>query len=222
MFLKNPKVEIKGSNLFNFIELKKGLNLEIAFGNHNPGFECKKSLGGKDLTLTNVLIKKPIFELPKFGFFKSYYSLETSKCELFITTENKNDLDTFNKFYNTNYYFNGDKQRQRKDIYGICEIQDPENIKSSWRPLNKISISNSYKEYIDFVYEELVHKNANVSLTLCLQKIQGWNIIPIIDMYFTKQSRGHGDWNEIIKIGDFGPEHVVEGEYPRKYNILKK
>ena len=219
MFLKNPKVEIKGSNLFNYIKSKNfNGHLEIAFGDQNPGFECSKDLDGS-LTLTNVFIKRPICEFPKFGFFKSYFSLETSKSEMLITTANNGDLNTINKLYKTNYYFNGDKQR--KKIYGFCEFQNPENKKTSWRPLNRIVIYNSYKEYIDFMYEELAHKNANVYLAMYLQKIQEWNSIPIIDMFFTKQSK-RGDWDEIMKDENFSSINSLEGEYPRKYNILVK
>ena len=215
MLLKNPKVEIKGSNLFNHIKSENfNGHLEIAFGDQNPNFECTKHLNGS-LTLNNVFIKRPICEFPKFGFFKTYFSFETSRVELLITAENSEDLDEMNKLYKTNYYFNGDKQR--KKIYGLCEFQNPENKKNGWRSLNWIKINNSSKEYIDFIYEQLAHKNANVCLTMVLQPIQEWNAIPIIDMYFTKQT-GTSDWNEIIKDANFKSLYELEGEYPRKYN----
>ena len=91
--------------------------------------------------------------------------------------------------------------------------------KICWRSLNWIKINNSSKEYIDFIYEQLAHKNANACLTMVLQPIQEWNAIPIIDMYFTKQT-GTSDWNEIIKDANFKSLYELEGEYPRKYNKL--
>ena len=54
---------------------------------------------------------------------------------------------------------------------------------------------------------------------MVLQPIQEWNAIPIIDMYFTKQT-GTSDWNEIIKDANFKSLYDLEGEYPRKYNKL--
>ena len=139
-----------------------------------------------------------------------------------ISTEKERNLSEMNSLYKTKYTFNQNKQREM--IYGMFKCQNPKKSDPLFS-MNHLSINNSSKEYINYIYEELEHKKAFLGLCICLQIINEWSSYPVVDLYFYLRTKTDtDDYNEIIKDQNFRAiNHIVDYEgSPRPYNILVK
>ena len=210
---KNPKVTEKNISFRNYIlSTKSGFDLEIYFGAESPFFKCEKNLK-KELLIEGGLIQKPICELPKFGFFKNFWTHKSNRCDMRISTDtDKNNLDVLNKHYKTSYKF---QDLDRKKIFGLFKLIDEKNSPSSILNCNFISINHSYDDYIYYLYDHLSYRKKPFKLNILVQKISEWNSWPIVDMSL------HSDYSEIIKNEFFDISSTID-EYPRKYNLLIK
>ena len=226
MFLnpKNPKIDVRGTNLFNLIRSKKDFFwIKFIFGHDNPGFKCSKNMSCDEININNAFIHDPVCEFPKFGFLNKYWSLKTSHCTINISTEKERNLSHMNSLFKTKYTFNQNKQREM--IYGMFKCQNPKKPDPMSFSMNHLSINNSSKEYINYIYEELEHKKAFLGLCICLQIINEWSSYPVVDLYFFLRTKTDTyDYNEIIKDQNFRAiNHTVDyKDSPRPYNILVK
>ena len=207
----NPKITEKNINFRNWaLSQKNYLRISIYFGKESPFFKCDKDFNSQNIKVEGGLILKPICELPKFGFFKNFYSHISNRMELNISTETDDDLDSRNNFYKTNYSF---KMPERKKIYGFFKlIKETKNFDFFYG--NFISINNSYENYINSLYELLRDGKKPFVISAIIQKINEWESWPIISLGL------NSEYSEIIKNEHFSFPTFLES--PFESDILYK
>ena len=187
---KNPKITEKNINFRNWaLSQKNYLRIRIYFGKKSPFFKYEKDFNSQNIKAEGGLILEPICELPKFGFFKNFYSHESNRIELDVSTKTDIDLDAYNNLYKTNYLF---KMPERKKIYGFFKLIKEEK-KFDFFYGNFISINNSYENYINSLYELFRDDKKSFVVNALIQKINEWESWPIISLGF------NSEYSEIIK-----------------------
>ena len=210
---KNPKITERNISFRNFILSKKnGFHLRIAFGADSPFFECKK-IYSETLSIKGGLIQNPICELPKFGFFKNFWTHECNRCDMSISQEMEvQNLETINRHYKTSYKF---QNLDRKKIFGLFKLIPERNRLGDWLYGNFLSIYHSYGDYILHLYDYLQYQKKGFIIDIAVQKINEWESWPIVDMSL------NSDYSEIIKDEFFDSASTID-EFPRTHNLLYK
>ena len=119
--IKNPDVTEKNISLKDYINQNKNFfRLRVEFGVHSPFYKCNKDINNEDIRIEGGLIINPICELPKFGFFKNFWSHECNRFNLTISTNKDHcNIDSKNDLYKTYYHFSDES---RKKIFGISSL----------------------------------------------------------------------------------------------------
>ena len=72
--LKNPKIDVRGTNLFNLIRSKKDFFwIKFIFGHDNPGFKCSKNMSCDEININNEL--DGLVQYSVGMSFKNWYSV---------------------------------------------------------------------------------------------------------------------------------------------------
>ena len=209
---KNPKITEKNISFRNWVLLQKNyFKISIYFGKESPFFKVDKEFNSQYIKIEGGLIIHPICEQTKFGFFKNYFSHESNRIELNVSTKADINLKSYNKLYNTNYTFTNNERNQ---IYGFFKlIKESKGFDFFYG--NFISINNSYENYINSLNEYLLHKDKPYIVNLVIQKINEWESWPVISMNF------NSDYSEIIKDKYFDGA-INNFEMPLGSDILYK
>lgn len=228
--IKNPKeITHENINFYQYANSKEINILEVVITRDSPIFKINKTLNVDKLTINGVLLKYPVCSLPKFGFLNNFYSLKINQFNFEISTteissSQYNDyygrLSDINKKFKTNYKKRGVEGYTTKDNnFGCLYIHNPNNHSSIFNE-NYISIYGSYKDYLTYLYDNLVNTDVDIYLSIAFQKIKEWDFFPIVDISIRS---GKGNMN------DYDLEEMIKGEifsrrigdnFPKYYNIL--
>ena len=103
--------------------------------------------------------------------------------------------------------------------YGCLYVSNPNSL----NPLpNGIDIYGTYKNYLKYLFENVVNSDVEIFFTLAFQKIKEWDFFPIIDMSLRSWGQHHLDdyhLQEVVKDEIF--KWHSGNEFPKHTRILK-
>jgi len=237
LYKLNPeKITHKKISFYDYVNSKDINTFEIIISRLSPYFDFNKSFDGGKLTFEGCLLRNPICELPKFGYFL-YNTFNAHRVNRFHIHFNTNDIDEINyesylgKISNINKKFKTNYKKPDKNLfgyptrnqdmnYGCLYVSNPNSL----NPLpNGINIYGTYKKYLNYLYENVVNSDVEISLTLAFQKIEEWDFFPIVDMFFRSWGQhllNDDDLAKIMQNESFYWRSFID-EFPEHNKILK-